>query len=284
MTTTIQKCKPTSPGQRNKVKIRHHHLHKGSPLASLIDAGHTPKFGRNNTGRITTRHKSGPTGNRKRKKYRLIDFKRDKDGVTGYVDRVEYDPYRTAHIALISYTDGEKRYIIAPEGTRSGDKVVSGDTAAIATGNALALQSIPQGTTIHAIEMKPGKGAQIARSAGAYATLVSRDGTYAIIRLRSGEVRKVPATCRATIGTVSNVKHNLEKLGTAGASRRRGKRPTVRGVAMNPIDHPHGGGEGRTSGGRHPVSPWGWKTKGMKTRSCKRTDSMILKRKRKGDK
>ncbi len=284
MTTTIIACKPTSPGQRNKVKLRHDHLHKGDPLASLIDGSHTPAYGRNNNGRITTRHMSGATGNRKRKKYRIIDFVRNKDGIPAKVERLEYDPNRTAHIALLLYKDGERRYIIAPEGLKVGQQVQSGDSAAIATGNALPLRSIPQGTAVFAIEMKPGKGAQIARSAGSYATLVSKDGAYAVIRLRSGEIRKVPAECRATIGIASNIKHSLEKLGTAGAKRRRGIRPTVRGVAMNPIDHPHGGGEGRTSGGRHPVSPWGWKTKGMKTRSCKRTDSMILKRKKKGDK
>lgn len=283
--STLKVCNPTSPGRRGKKYLHNKGLHKGGPLASLVDGDHTRKYGRNNTGRITCRHRSAPTGTRNANKYRIIDFKRNKHAVPARVERIEYDPNRTAFIALLSYRDGEKRYIIAPEGLAIGQTVMSGPSAPITLGNSLPLFAIPQGSTLHAIEMKPGKGAQIARSAGGYVTLVSKDGDYVVLRLRSGELRKVRSECMATIGVVSNVKHNLIKLGTAGAKRRLGVRPTVRGVAMNPIDHPHGGGEGRTSGGRHPVSPWGWKTKGLKTRSCKRTDAMIVKRrsKKKGD-
>ena len=233
--------------------------------------------GRNNTGRITTRHRGG--GHKQH--YRVIDFKRDKDGIVGRVERIEYDPNRTAHIALVLYADGERRYIIAPKSLRAGDQVVSGREAAIKPGNCLPLRNIPMGSVVHCVEMKPGKGAQIARSAGAAVQLVAREGQYATLRLRSGEMRKVPSRCRATIGEVSNSEHNLEKLGKAGAKRWRGVRPTVRGVAMNPVDHPHGGGEGRTSGGRHPVSPWGVPTKGYKTRKNKTTDKFIV-RKRSG--
>jgi len=228
--------------------------------------------GRNNTGRITTRHRGG--GHKKH--YRVIDFKRDKDGIGGLIERIEYDPNRSAHIALVLYADGERRYIIAPKGMRSGDSVKSGREAAIKPGNALPLRNIPVGTVVHCVEMKPGKGAQLARSAGAAVQLVAREGQYATLRLRSGEMRKVPIRCRATVGEVSNPEHNLEKLGKAGAKRWRGVRPTVRGVAMNPVDHPHGGGEGKTSGGRHPVSPWGVPTKGHKTRKNKRTDKFIV--------
>jgi large subunit ribosomal protein L2 len=232
--------------------------------------------GRNNDGRITTRHKGG--GHKQR--YRVIDFKRDKDGVPGYVERIEYDPNRTAHIALIKYADGERRYIIAPAGLTVGSEVRSGLEAPISVGNAMPLRSIPVGSTVHCIELKIGKGAQFARSAGASAQLVARDGDYATLRMRSGEMRKVHAECRATLGAASNSEHNLRKLGKAGASRWRGVRPTVRGVVMNPVDHPHGGGEGRTSGGRHPVSPWGTPTKGYKTRSNKRTDKFIVRDRR----
>jgi len=228
--------------------------------------------GRNNMGRITTRHRGG--GHKKH--YRVIDFKRDKDGIGGLIERIEYDPNRSAHIALVLYSDGERRYIIAPKGMRSGDAVKSGREAAIKPGNALPLRNIPVGTVVHCVEMKPGKGAQLARSAGAAVQLVAREGQYATLRLRSGEMRKVPIRCRATVGEVSNPEHNLEKLGKAGAKRWRGVRPTVRGVAMNPVDHPHGGGEGKTSGGRHPVSPWGVPTKGHKTRKNKRTDKFIV--------
>ncbi len=284
MTTHVIKCNPTTPGQRNRVKIVHDHLHKGRPMKSLIDTNQTSSFGRNTHGRITTRHKSGPLG--KRRLYRTVDFKRMKDGVPAKVARIEYCPFRSAHLALISYSDGAWSYILAPEGMRAGDKVMSGDSAPIERGNCLPLRSIPQGTVVFAIEMKPKKGAQMARAAGAAVTLVSKDGDYVVLRMRSGELRKVLADCRATVGVASNVKRNLAKLGKAGVKRHMGIRPTVRGVAMNPIDHPHGGGEGRTSGGRHPVSPQGLQTKGKKTRSCKRTDKMIVKRrtKKKGDK
>ena len=279
MATLVRKHKPTSPGQRGKVSVVHDHLYKGRPMASLIDRDHKCEYGRNNNGRITTRHKSGRLG--KRRLYRTVDFKRIKDGVPAKVARIEYCPFRTAHLALLSYADGEWAYILAPHGTLAGDQIMSGDSAPIEKGNSMPLGSIPQGTIIHAVEMKPGKGAQIARSAGTSVTLVAKDGAYAVLRLRSGEVRKVLLICRATIGEVSNPKHNLVKKGKAGVSRHQGIRPTVRGVAMNPIDHPHGGGEGRTSGGRHPCSPTGLQTKGKKTRSCKRTDHMIVKRRSK---
>jgi large subunit ribosomal protein L2 len=210
-----------------------------------------------------------------------MDFKRRKDGIPATVERIEYDPNRTAHIALLKYADGERTYIIAPRGTKSGDTLMSGVAAPIKVGNCLSLSDIPVGSTVFCIEMKPGKGAQIARSAGTSAQYVARDGRHATLRLRSGEMRKVLLDCRATIGEASNHEHSLEKLGKAGAKRWRGVRPTVRGVAMNPVDHPHGGGEGRTSGGRHPVSPWGMPTKGYKTRSNKRTDDMIVRRRNK---
>ncbi|MGB5199158.1 MAG: 50S ribosomal protein L2, partial [Sedimenticolaceae bacterium] len=226
--------------------------------------------------RVTTRHKGG--GHKQR--YRIIDFKRDKDGVPGIVERLEYDPNRTAHIALIKYADGERRYIIAPAGVRPGSEIRSGLDAPISVGNCMALRNIPVGSTLHCVELKIGKGAQLARSAGASAQLIAREGDYATLRLRSGEMRKVHADCRATLGAASNSEHNLRKLGKAGASRWRGVRPTVRGVVMNPVDHPHGGGEGRTSGGRHPVSPWGTPTKGFKTRSNKRTDKFIVRDRR----
>ena len=272
----IVKAKPTSPGRRGVVQVKHAHLHKGGPHAALVSKK-SKTGGRNNTGRITTRHQGG--GHKQR--YRQIDFKRDKDGIAGQIERIEYDPNRSAHIALVLYKDGERRYIIAPKGLRSGDPVQSGRDAAIKPGNCLPLRNIPVGSVVHCIEMKPGKGAQIARSAGAAAQLVAREGQYATLRLRSGEMRKVQSRCRATIGEVSNPEHNLEKLGKAGAKRWRGVRPTVRGVAMNPVDHPHGGGEGRTSGGRHPVTPWGVPTKGYKTRKNHNTDKYIV-RKRSG--
>jgi large subunit ribosomal protein L2 len=234
----------------------------------------TKSGGRNNKGRITTRHRGG--GHRQR--YRVIDFKRDKDGVPGRVERLEYDPNRSAHIALVLYADGERRYILAPRGVSAGTEIQNGSDAPIKPGNAMPLRNIPLGTVVHNIEMKPGKGGQMARSAGAAVQLVAREGAYATLRLRSGEMRKVPADCRATIGEVGNSEHNLRSLGKAGATRWRGIRPTVRGVAMNPVDHPHGGGEGRTSGGRHPVSPLCMPTKGYKTRKNKRTDNMIVRR------
>ncbi|MDE1464730.1 MULTISPECIES: 50S ribosomal protein L2 [Spartinivicinus] len=269
----IVKCKPTSPGRRFVVKVVNQDLHKGAPYAPLVEKK-SKSGGRNNSGRITTRHRGG--GHKQH--YRIIDFRRNKDGINGVVERLEYDPNRTANIALIKYADGERRYIIAPKNLKQGDQVVSGVDAPIKVGNTLPLRNIPVGSVIHCIEMKPGKGAQMARSAGASAQLVAREGAYVTLRLRSGEMRKILAECRATLGEVSNSEHNLRSLGKAGAKRWRGVRPTVRGVAMNPVDHPHGGGEGRTSGGRHPVSPWGMPTKGRKTRSNKRTDKLIVRR------
>ena len=269
----VVKRKPTSAGRRHVVSVVHADLHKGAPHAPLTE----PKSrsgGRNNNGRITTRHIGG--GHKQR--YRVIDFKRDKDGIPARVERIEYDPNRSALIALVCYQDGERRYIIAPKGLKAEDQVQSGRTAPIKVGNTLPLRNIPIGSVIHCIEMKVGKGAQLARSAGASVQLVAREGAYATLRLRSGEMRKVPSECRATLGEVSNSEHSLRQLGKAGAKRWRGVRPTVRGVAMNPVDHPHGGGEGRTSGGRHPVSPWGTPTKGYKTRSNKRTDQYIVRR------
>ncbi len=271
-----QKLKPTSPGRRFTIKVSKVGLHKGKPYSNLL-APKPKKGGRNNDGRITMRHQGG--GHKQR--YRLIDFKRNKEGIPGYVERIEYDPNRTAHIALILYADGERRYILAPNDFKVGMEVSSGATSLIKPGNALPLQNIPVGTVLHAIELKPGKGAQLARSAGAFVQLIAREGDYATIRLRSGELRKVSVACKATIGVVSNNDHNLRCLGKAGASRWRGIRPTVRGVAMNPVDHPHGGGEGKTSGGRHPVSPWGVSTKGYKTRRNKRNAKMIIKRRTK---
>lgn len=271
----IVKAKPTSPGRRFVVQVKSPGLHKGSPYAPLL-AKKSKTGGRNNNGRITTRHRGG--GHKQR--YRVIDFKRDKDGVPAVVERLEYDPNRTAHIALLKYADGERRYIIAPRGLSAGKEVRSGVDVAIAPGNCLPLRNIPVGTTIHCVELKIGKGAQLARSAGTYAQLVAREGDYATLRLRSGEMRKIHCDCRATIGEVCNTEHSLQKLGKAGATRWRGVRPTVRGVVMNPVDHPHGGGEGRTSGGRHPVSPWGMPTKGHKTRKNKRTDKFIVRDRR----
>jgi large subunit ribosomal protein L2 len=273
----IVKAKPTSPGRRGVVSVKHDHIWKGRPLESLTESKKS-NGGRNNVGRLTTRHQGG--GHKQR--YRVVDFKRDKDGIRGSVERIEYDPNRSAHIALIKYADGERRYILAPRELRAGDEVLSGSEAPIKPGNAMKINSIPVGTTIHNVEMKPGKGGQLARSAGAAVQLVAREGRYATVLLRSGEMRRVHTQCRATIGQVSNTEHNLEKLGKAGAKRWRGVRPTVRGVVMNPVDHPHGGGEGRTSGGRHPVTPWGVQTKGKKTRTNKRTSKFIVRsRKRK---
>ena len=269
----IVKSKPTSPGRRFVVTVVGAELHKGEPYAPLVEKK-TKSGGRNNKGRITTRHRGG--GHRQR--YRIIDFKRNKDGVPGRVEHLEYDPNRSAHIALVLYADGERRYILAPRGVTAGVEIHNGSEAPIKPGNALPLRNIPLGTVVHNIELKPGKGGQIARSAGCGVQLVAREGTHATLRLRSGEMRKVPVDCRATIGEVGNSEHNLRSLGKAGAARWRGVRPTVRGVAMNPVDHPHGGGEGRTSGGRHPVSPWGVPTKGYKTRKNKRTDNMIVRR------
>lgn len=269
----IVKSKPTSPGRRGETRVVSSELHKGAPHDPLLEKK-TKSGGRNNGGRITTRHRGG--GHKQR--YRKIDFRRNKDKVPAKVERIEYDPNRTAHIALLLYADGERRYILAPRGLTAGDELVSGNDAPIRKGNALPLRNIPVGSVVHCIEMKPGKGAQMARSAGTSAQLVAREGAHATLRLRSGEMRKVPADCKATVGEVGNAENNLRKLGKAGASRWRGVRPTVRGVAMNPVDHPHGGGEGRTSGGRHPVSPWGVPTKGYKTRTNKRTNHMIVRR------
>jgi large subunit ribosomal protein L2 len=273
----VIKRKPTSPGRRFVVSVVDKELHKGTPYAPLTESKNRIS-GRNNAGRITTRHKGG--GHKRR--YRIIDFKRNKDDITARVERLEYDPNRSANIALILYTDGERRYIIAPKGLSAGDTIVSGATVAIQTGNVMPLANIPLGSVIHCIELQPKKGAQIARSAGTSAQLIAKEGNYVTLRLRSGEVRRVLAECRATIGEVSKSEHSLRKLGKAGATRWRGVRPTVRGVVMNPVDHPHGGGEGKTSGGRHPVSPWGTPTKGYKTRSNKRTDKLIVRRRNKG--
>ncbi|MDW6002786.1 50S ribosomal protein L2 [Vibrio mangrovi] len=272
----IVKCKPTSAGRRHVVKVVNNDLHKGKPYAPLLEKN-SKNGGRNNNGRITVRH----IGGGHKQHYRLIDFKRTKDGIPAKVERLEYDPNRSANIALVLYADGERRYIIAPKGLQAGDVIQSGVDAPIKAGNTLPMRNIPVGSTVHCVELKPGKGAQLARSAGAYAQIVARDGAYATIRLRSGEMRRVPAEGRATIGEVGNSEHMLRELGKAGATRWRGVRPTVRGVVMNPVDHPHGGGEGRTSGGRHPVSPWGMPTKGFKTRKNKRTDKYIVRRRNK---
>jgi len=272
----IVKCKPTSPGRRFVVKVVSEELHKGAPYAPLLEAK-SKNGGRNNNGRITTRHKGGGH----KQKYRLIDFRRNKDGVVGIVERLEYDPNRSAHIALVKYLDGERRYILAPKGLQAEDRIQSGEDAPIKLGNALPLRNIPLGSTVHNVEMKPGKGGQLARSAGTSVQVLAKDGQYVTLRLRSGEMRKVHADCKATIGSVSNSEHSLRSLGKAGATRWRGVRPTVRGAAMNPVDHPHGGGEGRSSGGRHPVTPWGVPTKGYKTRTNKRTTKMIVRDRRK---
>jgi large subunit ribosomal protein L2 len=272
----LVKHKPTSAGRRFLVKVVNPDLYKGEPHSALVEKK-SKNGGRNNNGHITTRH----IGGGHKQKYRLVDFKRNKDGIAAVVERLEYDPNRSAHLALLKYADGERRYIIAPKGLSVGESVSSGVSAAIKPGNCLPIRNIPVGSSIHCIELKPGKGAQLMRSAGATAQLIAREGIYATVRLRSGEMRKIHVDCRATIGEVGNSEHNLRSIGKAGAMRWRGVRPTVRGVAMNPVDHPHGGGEGRTSGGRHPVSPWGTPTKGYKTRSNKRTDNMIVRRRNK---
>ncbi|GAA0699276.1 50S ribosomal protein L2 [Marinobacterium maritimum] len=269
----VIKAKPTSAGRRHVVKVVSEGLHKGKPFAALVEKK-SKTGGRNNNGRITTRH----IGGGHKAHYRVIDFRRNKDGIPAQIERLEYDPNRSANIALVKYADGERRYIIAPKGLQAGARIISGDDADIKIGNTLPLRNIPLGSTVHCVELKPGKGAQIARSAGTSAQLVAREGAYATLRLRSGETRKVLVDCRATLGEVSNSEHSLRQLGKAGAKRWRGVRPTVRGVAMNPVDHPHGGGEGRTSGGRHPVTPWGVPTKGHKTRKNKRTDKLIVRR------
>jgi large subunit ribosomal protein L2 len=271
----LVKVKPTSAGRRGMVKVVHPELHKGPAYAPLLEK-QSRISGRNNNGHITVRHRGG--GHKQH--YRVVDFRRNKDGIVAKVERLEYDPNRTAHIALLCYADGERRYIIAPRGLEVGATVVSGADAPIRSGNTLPIRAIPVGATIHCIEMLPGKGAQLARSAGASAVLLAREGTYAQVRLRSGEVRRVHIDCRATIGEVGNSDHSLRQIGKAGAMRWRGVRPTVRGVVMNPVDHPHGGGEGRTGEGRVPVSPWGTPTKGYRTRRNKRTDNMIVSRRK----
>lgn len=272
----LVKTKPTSPGRRTVVKIVNPDLHRGKPYGPLTEPL-SKTGGRGNSGRITVRHKGGGH----KRKYRIIDFKRTKDNIVAKVERLEYDPNRSANIALVLYADGERRYIIAPKHLKVGDTIESGENVAIKVGNCLPLKNIPVGSTVHCIELKAGKGAQMIRSAGGSAQLVAKEGAHATLRLRSGEMRKVLAHCRAVVGEVSNGEHNLRSLGKAGASRWRGVRPTVRGVAMNPVDHPHGGGEGRTSGGRHPVSPWGMPTKGYKTRKNKRTNKMIVRGRKK---
>lgn len=272
----LVKVKPTSPGRRAVVKVVNANLYKGKPFAGLLES-QSKSAGRNNNGRVTVRHQGGGH----KQAYRVIDFKRLKDGVPGSVERLEYDPNRTANIALVCYADGERRYILANKGMVVGQQVMNGSEAPIKSGNALPIRNIPVGTTICCVEMMPGKGAQLARSAGTSAQLLARDGAYAQIRLRSGEVRRVHVECRATVGEVGNEENILRKIGKAGAQRWRGVRPTVRGVAMNPIDHPHGGGEGRTGEGRVPVNPWGQPTKGYRTRSNKRTSSMIVQRRHK---
>jgi large subunit ribosomal protein L2 len=272
----LVKVKPTSPGRRAVIRVVNPNLHKGAPVAALLEP-QSKNAGRNNNGHITTRHQGG--GHKQH--YRLVDFKRNKDGVPAKVERLEYDPNRTANIALLCYADGERRYIIAPKGLIVGQQVASGSEAPIKVGNTLPIRNIPVGTTIHCVEMVPGKGAQLARSAGTSVQLLAREGVHAQLRLRSGEIRRVHVECRATIGEVGNEEHSLRSIGKAGANRWRGIRPTVRGVAMNPIDHPHGGGEGKTASGMHPVSPWGTKTKGYRTRRNKRTTSMIVQRRQK---
>ena len=272
----ILKSKPTSPGSRFVIRIKNDELHKGKPFAPLLEKK-CKTGGRNNQGRITTRH----IGGGHKQHYRVIDFKRNKTDIPAVVETIEYDPNRSANIALLLFKDGERKYIIAPSGLEVGQEILSSETVPVKTGNCMPLRNMPLGSTVHCIELKPGKGAQIARSAGTSAQLVAKDGAHVTVRLRSGEMRKVLSECKAVIGEVSNSEHNLISLGNAGASRRRGVRPTVRGVAMNPVDHPHGGGEGRTSGGRHPVSPWGTPAKGYKTRKNKRTDKMIVRRRNK---
>ena len=272
----VVKAKPTSPGRRFRSLQIGKDLYKGRPLSSLVTKK-SKTGGRNNAGRITTRH----IGGGHKQHYRIIDFKRNKDNIPAKVERIEYDPNRSAFIALLLYNDGERRYIIAPKNLKVNDQVISGEKASVNVGNTLVLKDIPVGTILHCVELKPGKGAQLARSAGTYVQFVAKEGQYATLRLKSGEVRKVLTECRATIGEVSNQEHSLKSFGKAGAKRWIGVRPTVRGVAMNPIDHPHGGGEGKTSGGRHPVSPWGVPTKGYRTRSNKRTDSLIVRRRKK---
>ena len=269
----LVKMRPITPGQRQVVKVVNPDLHKGKPVAHLVESK-LRKAGRNVHGEITMRHQGGGH----KQLYRKVDFKRDKDAITAKVERLEYDPNRSAFLALLLYADGERRYIVAPKGVSAGTQLVSGQEAPIKAGNTLPLKNIPVGTTVHCVEMLPGKGAQLARAAGASVQLLAREGEYAQVRLRSGEIRKVHINCRATIGEVGNEEHSLESIGKAGRVRWRGVRPTVRGVAQNPVDHPHGGGEGKKSAARDPVSPWAVLTKGYKTRKNKRTDAMIIRR------
>ncbi len=269
----LVKVKPTSAGRRALVKVVNPDLHKGKPHPQLTEKT-VRGSGRNNSGRITVRHQGG--GHKRH--YRRIDFKRNKDGIAAKVERLEYDPNRSAHLALLCYADGERRYVVAAKGLAVGAEVMSGADAPIKVGNAKRLRNIPVGTSVHCVELVPGKGAQLARAAGTSVQLLAREGEYAQLRLRSGEIRRVHVECKATIGEVGNEENNLRQFGKAGAMRWRGIRPTVRGVAMNPVDHPHGGGEGRTGTKRDPVSPWGTLTKGYRTRKNKRTDSMIVQR------
>src|SRR5512134_3280793 len=271
----LVKFKPTSPGRRQLVRVVNPELHKGKPHAQLLESQKRGS-GRNNNGHITTRHRGGG----QKQHYRIVDFRRDKDGIPAKVERLEYDPNRSANLALLCYADGERRYIVAPKGLAVGAQLLSGSEAPIKVGNTLPLRNIPVGTTVHCVEMQPGKGAQLARAAGTSVQLLAREGNYAQLRLRSGEIRKVHVDCRATIGEVGNEEHSLESVGKAGRMRWRGVRPTVRGVAMNPIDHPHGGGEGRTAAAGPPQSPWGVKSKGFKTRRNKRTQVMIVRDRR----
>ena len=272
MATNVISVKPTSPGRRFLIKSNRKEIYKGRPYSKLTKSM-SKSGGRNNFGRITTRH----IGGGHRKIYRIIDFLRKKDNIIAKIDRIEYDPNRSAYIALVLYKDGERKYIIAPKNLKIGDEIISGVNSPIKTGNCLPIKNIPVGSVLHCIELKPGKGAQLIRSAGGSAQLIAKEGKYASIKLKSTEVRKILVDCRATLGEISNEQHNLCSFGKAGAKRWIGVRPHVRGVAMNPIDHPHGGGEGKTSGGRHPVSPTGVPAKGYRTRNNKRTDKYIVK-------
>ena len=274
---TLSVSRPITPGRRGRIAMSRHSLYRGRPIRSLVHSKKTID-GRSNTGRIVVRHRGGGH----KRKYRIVDFKRTKDEIVARVVRFEYDPVRSANLALLLYADGERRYIIAPQEMEVGKEVVSGEKVPMKTGNAMPLENILVGSVVHCVELKEGRGAQLARSAGSMAQFQALEGKHALLRLRSGEIRKVNRRCRATLGMVGTAEHNLEKLGKAGARRHRGIRPTVRGVAMNPIDHPHGGGEGKTAGGRHPVSPWGKPTKGYRTaskRSC--LNPLIVKRRKK---
>lgn len=267
----LVKIKPTSPGRRGVIKLVNDFLHKGEPYAKLIERK-KKNSGRNNSGKITVRH----IGGGHKQHYRVVDFRRNKDDIPAKIERIEYDPNRSAHLALLCYADGERRYVIAAKDMEVGSSIISGASSPIKNGNTLPLRNIPIGSTLHCVELKPGKGAQLARSAGTSVQLMAREGSYSQIKLRSGEIRRIHIDCRATIGEVGNVEHNLRSIGKAGAMRWRGVRPTVRGVVMNPVDHPHGGGEGKTAAGRHPVSPWGTPAKGSRTRRNKRTANMIV--------